>query len=61
MAGLDGKEGAFIMVTFWLVEAMGRVSTLPPPLYAQELVAKRTGIDGKEAYPRIPTSERTAQ
>lgn len=31
-AGLNGKEGAFIMATFWLVEAMGRVSAHPPLL-----------------------------
>ena len=24
--GIGSREGAFVMVTFWLVEAMGRVS-----------------------------------
>lgn len=28
--GVGGREGAFIMVTFWLVEAMSRVSHHPP-------------------------------
>jgi GH15 family glucan-1,4-alpha-glucosidase len=28
LIGVGGKEGAFIMVTFWLVEAMMRVSAL---------------------------------
>lgn len=28
--GVGGREGAFIMVTFWLVEAMARVCRLPP-------------------------------
>ena len=27
MTGVGGREGAFVMVTFWLVEAMMRVST----------------------------------
>lgn len=29
--GVGGREGAFIMVTFWLVEAMARVSSSSPP------------------------------
>lgn len=29
---MGGREGAFIMVTFWLVEAMSRVSPHPPPI-----------------------------
>lgn len=29
--GVGGREGAFIMVTFWLVEAMARVSSSSSP------------------------------
>lgn len=55
MAGLDGKEGAFIMVTFWLVEAMGRVSTLPPSMLRSSLLRGQASMAKKHIheYPRL--------
>lgn len=34
---MTGGEGAFIMVTFWLVEAMARVSFMELPQKMNEL------------------------
>lgn len=30
MLGMDSEEGKFIMVTFWLIEAISRVGFLTP-------------------------------
>jgi GH15 family glucan-1,4-alpha-glucosidase len=40
--GVGGREGAFSMCTFWLVEALTRVRNCPTLLYARPVLIRRT-------------------